>query len=125
MALKIVVEIPDDDCLTCPMCHAARMAYGNLYCELMSKREVLVEKDGKHQRTETCENSAYETHQKSKHLNETGVEVEGRCFLLSHYFPLNNSDDTEELKNMARYFYFSGMKVAREGIIAWLRSLTK
>jgi hypothetical protein len=52
--MKIIVEIPDDDCLTCPMSHAACMAYGNLYCELMSKREKLVEKDGKYQRTETC-----------------------------------------------------------------------
>jgi hypothetical protein len=62
---------------------------------------------------------------KSKYLNETEFEVENRHFLLRHCFSLNNSDDAEELKNMARYFYFSGMKAAQEGMICWLRELTK
>ena len=58
--MKIIVEIPDDDCLTCPMCHAAHMAYGNLYCELVNRETLIPKEDGKYQRTEYCKSISFE-----------------------------------------------------------------
>ena len=100
--MKIIVEIPDDDCLTCPLCYRAEVAYGNMYCMLdivksFNATPNIIKKDGKYQRTKFC---------KSRTLDETNVvnvTVEG----VVYHLPL--SQDEKELHSMAHFFYYQGI----------------